>query len=143
MSINGVKYAWEGITVNAPHGEMVDITDINYDETAEKEALYGKGKKPVGYGKKNYSAKGKMTMRREEMLAWEKNAGKSLVDLPPFPIVVSYGAENQPTTTDVLRQCVITTKTGMGAAQGDPQVNVDVDFDILDGIEYDGIAAAD
>lgn len=141
--INGKKFAWEGIEVNAPHGEMVDITDIHYDENNEKEALYGKGNMPVGYGEKNVSSTGKMSLRREELLKWEKQAGMSVSKLAPFPITVSYAAEGQNTTTDVLRQCVITTKTGMGAAQGDPEVKVDLDFLILGGIKYDGIAVDD
>lgn len=141
--INGVKYAWEGITVNATHGEMVDIKDISYDESKEKEPLYGKGPMPVGVGYKNVSSTGKMTIRREEILKWEKQAGKALANLEPFPITVSYAAEGQNTTTDVLRQCAITTKTGMGAAQGDPEVTVDLDFLILGGIKYDGIAIDD
>lgn len=141
--INGVKYAWEGITVNASYGEMIDIKDINYDAGQEKEALYGKGPDPVGYGKKNRTATGKMTLRREEVLKWEKHEGKSLLDLAPFPITVSYAAEDQPTTTDVLRQCIVTNKAGMGAAQGDAEVTVDLDFTILGGVQYDDIAAGE
>ena len=141
--INGVKYSWEGITVNASHGEMIDIKDISYDENWEKEALYGKGSKPVGYGKKNQTATGKITIRREEMLRWEKQAGKALSEIEPFPITVSYAADGQNTSTDVLRQCTFTGKTGMGAAQGDGEITVDLDFLILGGVEYDGIATAD
>ena len=143
MSINGVAYAWEGITVNASYGEMIDIKDISYDEGQEKEALYGKGSKPVAYGKKNVTSTGKMTLRREELLKWEKHEGKSVIDLDPFPITVSYAAKDRDTTTDVLRQCVITNKAGMGAAQGDGEVTVDLDFLILGGVESDGIAAGD
>lgn len=139
--INGVKYAWEGITVNASQGEMIDIKDISYDESREKEALYGKGSHPVGYGKKNYSASGKLTLRREELLQWEQHEGKNVLDLSPFPITVSYAAEGMDTTTDVLRQCVITTRNGMGAAQGDGEITVDLDFLILGGVESNGIEA--
>ncbi len=141
MMINGKKYSWQSITTALPHGEAIDIKDISYDEGIEKEALYGKGNKPVGYGVKNQSSTAKITLRREEVDKWEKHSGKSVLNLPPFPITVSYGDDELPTVTDELRQCVVTNKSGMGAAQGDGEITVDLDLTVLGGIKYNDVEA--
>ena len=141
MAVNGRKYSWQDIVVHLPYGEVIDVKDISYDENVEKEVLYGRVGKAVGYGIKNQASNGKITLRREELDKWEKHEGKSVLRIPLFPITVSYGADEQPTVTDELRQCTITNKGGMGAAQGDGEVTVDLDILILGGILYNGVEA--
>lgn len=139
VQINSEKYSWASITVDLPHGEAIDITSISYDSNTPKTALYGKGNTPVGYSIQNKEQTGSMTIRREELLRWEKYLGKSVGDAAPFPITVSYAQEGGDTTTDELKSCIVTGKTGAGAAQNDTEVTVDIPFLILGGVVTNGI----
>ena len=137
--INRRKYAWVDITVRLSRGEVTEIKEISYDHGRDKEAIYGKGGKPVGYGLKNSESTGKMTLSKEELTRWEKEEGKVVTDMDPFLIVVSYGTEGQDTVTDELRECTITKRGGDGAAQGDASVDIDLEFIILGGMRLNGI----
>jgi hypothetical protein len=140
--INGKRYSWEDITVQMPHGVLVDIDSIEYSDEKEVEAVYGKGSNPVGYGTGNYSATGKATLLREEhdkFVEYAKRRGKSLYKLPPFVITVSYANEDQPTSTDVLKGCKI-TKVSHSGSQGDKATKVEYEFIILNGIWRNGLA---
>lgn len=140
--INGKKYSWEDISVTMPHGEMVDIQNIDYSDSKEIEPIYGRGSNPTGYGVGNYSAEGKLTLLKEEhdkFTAYAKRQGRSLYRIAPFPIVVSYANEDQPTKTDVLKQCKI-TKVSQSGGQGDKEFKAEYELQILGGIWRDGLA---
>jgi hypothetical protein len=142
--INGKKYSWEDITATLPHGVLIDVENVEYSDGKEVEAQYGKGSMPTGYGQGNYSAEGKISLLREEfnrLLAYAKSQGKSLYNLPPFPITVSYANEDQPTVTDILKS-VKFAKTSVSAGQGDKSVKVDLDIQIIGGIAWNGITPA-
>ena len=72
VQIDKEKYSWAGMTIDLPHGEVIDITAISYDSNTPKTALYGKGNKPVGFSRGNKEQTGTMTIRREELLKWQK-----------------------------------------------------------------------
>ena len=135
--INQKKYSWENLTVQMEHGELVDITAVDYDDERDMEALYGKGSKPVGYGCGNKKGSGKLTLRREEFLRMQANAGTSIYDMKPFPIVLNYAMDGQDIQTDVLEQCIF-TKRKAGGKQGDKDTSVELDFTILGGIKING-----
>lgn len=141
--INGKNYSWEDITIQLPYGTLIDVEDIEYSDEKETEANYGKGSNPTGYGEGNYSATGKMTLKREEfqrLLDHVKKNSKTLYGLEPFPVIVSYANDDQPTVTDKLPHCKFTS-TKNGAAQNDKKVNVELEFIILKPIEWDGVPA--
>ena len=137
--VNLRKYSWVDITVRLPHGEAIEIKEIAYDHSKDKEAIYGKGGKAIGYGVKNSESTGKMTLSKAELARWEKDEEKVVTDMDEFLIVVSYGTEGQDTMTDELRQCIVTKRGGDGAAQGDGAVDIDLEFTILGGIRFNGI----
>lgn len=139
VQVNSEKCSWHSITVNLPHGEAIDITAISYDSNSPKTALYGKGKRPVGYSSGNVEQSGTMSLRREELLKWEKYEGKAISKIKPFPINVDYAVDDGEITNDVLKNCVITGKTGGGAAQNDTEIVYEVAFLILGGIVSNGI----
>ncbi|MDI3547887.1 MAG: hypothetical protein PWR10_1539 [Halanaerobiales bacterium] len=141
--INGKNYSWEDITIQLPYGTLIDIEDIEYSDEKETEANYGKGSNPTGYGEGNYSANGKLTLKREEfqrLLDYVKKNSKTLYGLDPFPIIVSYANDDQPTVTDKLPLCKFTS-TKNGSSQNDKKVNVELEFIILKPIEWDGTPA--
>lgn len=143
--INGRNYDWESTTITLPHGTLVAVEKIEYSDEKEFKPVYGKGAKPRAYGSGNYKGEGKLTLRREEfekILAYCRLQGlKELYGLPPFPITVSYANEDRPLVTDVLQQCKF-TKTGSGSEQGAEKVDVELDFIILGGIEWNGLQGA-
>ena len=135
--IKGIKYDWESITLNMDHGELIDITSIDYDDERELEALYGKGSKPVGVGRGNYKGTGKLTMRREEFIKMEESAGSSIYEMEPWPIVASYAKDGEAIQTDTLEQCMF-TKRKNSHKQGDKETSIELDFIILGNIKING-----
>lgn len=139
--INGMRYSWEDITVHLPHGPLLDIESIEYSDSVEKEAIYGKGSMPRGYGIGNYEGEGKLTLKREEfnrLMDYVRAQKTSLYRLPPFNITVSYANDDQPITTDRLKG-VSFTETSTSASQGDTSVNVELSYIILNGIDWNGV----
>lgn len=144
--INGKQYGWEDISVNFPNGVLVGITEIEYSDKKDIEALYGKGSNPTGYGEGNYSSEGKAKLSRSEFenltSALTAEGAKSVYRHKPFPIIVSYANDDMPTVTDVLRSCKITSLSN-GPKQGDKSVDVEIQFQILDGINWNGMDGND
>lgn len=139
--INGKSYSWEDIGVVMPHGEMVNFQNVDYSDGKETEPVYGKGSNPTGYGTGNYSAEGKLTLKKEEhdrFIEYAKKLNKSLYKIPPFPVTVSYSNEDQPTKTDILKSCKI-AKVSQSGGQGDKELKVEYEIKILDGIWRDGL----
>lgn len=144
MAINGKRYSFEDITATMPHGTLIDFESIEYSDKIEIEASYGKGSNPRGYGRGNYSAEAKVIMLREEfnrLLEHLKGQGiKALYRTPPFTITVSYANDDQPMSTDVLRDCVFTERSG-SSSQGDSSTKVELSLLVLSPIEYNGLPA--
>lgn len=141
--INGRHYDWESITVNAGGPTpALDIVDVEYSDSQEVEEQYGKGRKARGYGLGNYTAQGKIKMKRRE---WTKlsaqlaaTGGGAILNHAPFTITVSYAQTDvDPTVTDTLKQCKL-TGTGTTLAQGDKTAEVEIPFRILGGINWNG-----
>ncbi len=44
MAINGNSYDWESIEIRLPHGVAVNIQEISYNDEADIEEHYGKGR---------------------------------------------------------------------------------------------------
>lgn len=141
--INGQVFDWESITVSLPHGVLIGVKDISYDDERPVEPIYGKGSKPIGRGRGNYKAEGKLTVLREEfdkILDYARGKGVAFYQLPPFPITVSYANDGEPVRTDVLPECVF-TKRSRKASQGNTELTVDLDFVILKPIRDNGVAS--
>jgi len=139
--INGKRYGWEDITINLPHGPLLDVESIEYSDKQDKEGIYGRGSLPRGYGVGNYEGEGKLTLKREEfnrLVDYAKAQKRSLYRLPPFNISVSYANDDQPITTDHIKG-VTFTETSSSSSQGDTSVNVELSFIILNGIEWNGL----
>lgn len=145
MSVNGLKYDWESMSVTGPHGEIAGITEIKYEDGQSVTGRYGKGSIPRGYGRGNYEASGSMVLDRDE---WEKLKkeltanGGGIYDHEPFPIVVSYANNDMETITDTLKKCKIAKFSGAGGSQGDDNVSpITCDLTILSPILWNGVPA--
>lgn len=138
--INGKVYDWADVAVKLP-GLDIEVQEISYDDELEKEAAYGKGNRPRGYGTGNYKSEGKMSLLKDDfddLVAYCKRRGVSLYKLVIPKIIVSYANQTQKTKTDEL-DTVTFTKTSQKSAQGDKALKVDIDFIIVNGIVRDGL----
>lgn len=137
MPINGRRYAWESITIQLPHGVMVDVDSIDYEDERKVNRTYGRGSRAQGYSRGNASGKGSLSMLREEYERLAAAMPNGKYGGNPFPVTVSYADEGRDTVTDTLEDCVFTTwKTG--GKQDDGDVKVTMDFEILGDILDNG-----
>lgn len=138
--INGMVYDWSDVSVKLP-GLEIEVQEISYDDEMEKEAAYGKGSRPRGYGTGNYKSEGKLSLLKDDfddLAAYCKRKGVSLYKLVIPKIIVSYANQTSKTKTDEL-DTVTFTKTSQKNAQGDKSLKVDMDFIIVNGIIRDGL----
>lgn len=140
--INGKNHDWSDVRIKFPDFEL-EVLEISYDDELEKEAKYGAGNKPRGYGSGNYKASGKMSLLREdyiELTTYAKSKNKGLYDLLIPKIVVMFANDNLPMQVDVLPNVTFTKKSNK-AAQGDKTLKIDIDFIITGVIETNGVKA--
>ena len=116
--INGNLHDWASMTIMFPSGLVIGIQSIDYDDECPIEERYGKGRTPRGYGRGNYKATAKMELDLDEAERLKLALGGSYYDGLPFPIVVSYAPDLQPTVVDVLPLCKI-VKVSTGSKQED------------------------
>lgn len=140
LKVNGKAYDWGDVDVKLP-GLVLDVQEVSYDDEEESEELYGRGKKPRGYGTGNYKASGKLSLLRDDyddLLAYCKAKNIPFFKLVMPSIVVSYANEGERTRIDELKK-VKFTKRSNKAAQGDKSLKVDIDLMIIGGIIQDGV----
>lgn len=140
LRINGKAYDWADVDVKLP-GLSIEVQEISYGDEVEKEAVYGKGQKPRGYGEGNYKAEGKLVLLRDDydaLLDYCKSQGVGLYKLTIPKIIVGYANAGDRTRTDVLNMVTI-KKSDHKGAQGDKSLKVDLDILIVHGIERDGV----
>jgi len=142
MPVNGTYYAWEDLAVLMPSGLQFDLQSIEYKHQRESEDVYGQGAAPRGEGRGNWSAEGKLVMKREgysQFLNYVKAQQKTVYTIPKFSITAVYGNSDQGLSDDQLLRCRI-LEVDKKAAQGDKSLNVEVPFKFED-IEEDGVSA--
>jgi hypothetical protein len=109
--IKGKEYDFEDIKIKLFDKEPIGITGIKYGHKQEAKFQHGMGKHAISYTKGKYEATGELSLLQSELEALQRTLpkGKSLTDIPPFDITVSYAMEGDAnTTTDTLKSCIIT-----------------------------------
>lgn len=88
----GKLAGWNSITTTMLGRDLVGATELAYDDTLEKENVYGSGGMPVGRGEGNYAAKLSITFLKEELDALQVSLGPGgrLTDIAPFDVTVQY-----------------------------------------------------
>lgn len=140
--VNGRTYGWEDIRAKLP-GFDLEIQSIEYGDGMEKEANYGTGSKPRGYGRGNYKADCKFSMLKDDyddFVAWCKTQGVSLYKLEIPKIVVSYAMDGERIKNDVINK-VTPTKVSNKATQGDKNLTVEIELLVYGVIKRDGLAS--
>ena len=102
----GKMAGWNSVTLNMLGRDVEAITAIAYDDSVEKENVYGAGKFPVGRGEGNYAAKASITILKEEVNALQNSLPPTmgLDSIAPFPIVVEY-EYNGFKKKDIIHNC--------------------------------------
>ncbi len=144
VMINGKQFDWGDITISLlPLTSVVySAKSISWDEELEAEAVYGKGRNPIGYGKGNWKASGKMEMLKSEFEALALTATNGILNLDPRTTVINVlynniGDSLVPVSVNTLSG-IRFTKVSDSASQGDKELKVSLDFLILGDIKRNG-----
>lgn len=130
--INGREYEWADIALNVGGIDIKGFRNVNYKESQEKEAYYGKGNKPrsIQRGNKNYT--GSLTFSQSEIIALKAAAGSlSLLDIK-VDIIVAYVPENSAKIRVVTILGAEFTDIEEKMAQGDKFMEIELPFVALD-----------
>lgn len=141
VRINGKSYDWGDISVKTPYGDF-EPQSIDYDDELEKEAVYGRGNMPRGYGTGNYKASCKMSFLLDDYEQLEdicKQRGVSLYKLLIPKIVVAYANDGDRPRIDEITKVGITKVANKGQ-QGDKNITVDVECGVFGKIVRNGVS---
>ena len=124
----GKVIGWNSITLNLLGRDVEGITALEYNDSTEKENVYGAGAYPVGRGEGNYTATASITIMEEErralMEALPSNA--RLQDIEPFSIPVAYTYQDK-VYKDIIHNCEF-MNNGVAVAQNDKTVAFQFDL---------------
>jgi hypothetical protein len=84
--------------------DVQGFEEITYEEVQETQLNYGKGRKPHSYSVGRSSYSGSLTLYHDTVAQIEASlpSGTTLLDLPPFPIVVSYVSPSGRIVKDIV-----------------------------------------
>ena len=122
--INGQIYDFESIKTILPTGMTLTIEKISYKDKKDDEVFTGSNGIPLGIGRGEYSGDCEVELGRAEydaLDAYASNHG-GFYNMPPIPIVVSYGHVGQAPVTDTIQ--VHFTERDFSAAKGDKNLKI-------------------
>lgn len=144
VMINGKQFDWGDITISLLPLTPIIFTAkmISWEEEYEATPVYGKGRVPVGYGKGNWKASGKIEMLKSEFEALNIISPKGVLGLDPRITTINIIYDNlseglSPLSVNTLTN-VRFTKIADTATQGDKELKVTLDFLILGAIKRNG-----
>lgn len=124
----GKMAGWNNVTLTLLGRDVEGITELSYNDSEEKENVYGAGKMPIGRGSGNYKAECSITLYKEEITALQRSLapGKRLTDIAPFDIAVSYEYDGF-IYKDRIRNCEF-TGNGVDVKQNDKSIATKFDL---------------
>ena len=122
--INGVIYDFESIKLMLPTGLSLTFEKISYKDKKDDEVITGASGIPIGIGRGEYSGECEMELGRMEYNLLEVHSAPfgGFYNMPPIPIVVSYGHFGQPPVVDTL--VVHFTERDFSASKGDKNLTI-------------------
>jgi len=122
--INGTIYDYESIKALFPTGRVFGLEKITYKDKKDDEVVTGTNGLPRGIGRGEYTGDVDVEMDRDEydLLDVYASTYGGFYNMPPIPIVASYGHNGQPITTDKLQ--VHFTERNFGGSKGDKNLKV-------------------
>jgi hypothetical protein len=141
--INGRQYEFADMSLILGGRDVTGFRGIKYTEKQEKEALYGKGNKPMSIQKGNISYEGEIKLTQSELETLKALArtqtGRSSIMALNLNAIVAYGnpAKGDVMITDRLYGIQF-TEDAKELNQGDKNMEVTLPFICLD-IEYQNV----
>ena len=125
--VNGRAYDWASVVLQLLGQTVIGVTAISYGHKQEKVNNYGAGVNPVsrGYGKREPTASITLEMKEVERIQAAVPAGGSLLDIAPFPIVISYVNDSNQLITHTLHACEF-TENKREVKTGDAEIQVEL-----------------
>ena len=122
--INGVIYDFESIKMILPSGLSITFEKIAYKDKKDDEVVTGSNGLPIGIGRGEYSGECEVEIGRAEYDQLDAYAAAygGFYNMPPVPIIVSYGHTGQPIVTDTLQTHF--TERDFSAAKGDKNLKI-------------------
>ncbi|MCL2608511.1 MAG: hypothetical protein FWD94_01210 [Treponema sp.] len=122
--INGVIYDFESIKLMLPSGLSITFEKVSYKDKKDDEVITGSNGIPLGIGRGEYSGECEIELGRAEFDMLDAFAASSggFYNMPPVPIVVSYGHVGQAPVTDTLM--VHFTERDFSASKGDKNLKI-------------------
>jgi hypothetical protein len=122
--INGIIYDFESIKAFLPTGMTLTLEKISYKDKKDDEVITGTNSLPIGIGRGEYTGSCEAELGRAEYDALDAYASAhgGFYNMPPIPIVVSYGHIGQPPVTDTLQ--VHFTERDFSTSKGDKNLKV-------------------
>ncbi|RTY80682.1 hypothetical protein EKL97_10480 [Flavobacterium sp. LS1P28] len=123
----GRMAGWNSVTLNLFGRDVEGIAEVSYDDTIDKELIYGAGKMPIGVGEGDYKAKFGLKLYQEEVIAIMDSLppGVRLQDIIGTDVIVQY-TYNTRIYKDIIRN-VEFTKVGKAVKKGDKTVEQTVE----------------
>jgi len=129
---NSREYEYADITVIAGATDITGLRGIEYKESAEKEVLYGKGRKGKSIQTGNLAYEGTLTVTQSAAIALDKSHPRGILALQ-LDLSVNFGnpLEGDALTTDRVIALQF-TEVPKGMKQGDKFMEVAIPFIALD-----------
>ncbi|MDR3145791.1 MAG: hypothetical protein LBU21_05895 [Treponema sp.] len=124
--VNGIIYDFESTKIMLPSSMIIVCESISYSDKKDDEVITGTNNLPVGIGRGEYSGDCEIEMSQADYNLLNASAAASggFYNMPPLPVIVSYGQTGQAITTDTLT--VHFTERKKGGKKGDKSLNVTV-----------------
>ncbi|MGL4367654.1 MAG: hypothetical protein ACRCTQ_05195 [Brevinemataceae bacterium] len=145
--INGKFFDWGDITISLlPLSPVLfSAKEISYSEEMEAEAIYGRGRAPIGFGRGNWKASGSLSLLKSEFEALALATPNGILNLDPRVVIINIVYSNMfegttPLSTDTLTG-IRFTKISDKAAQNDKSIYTSLDFTVFGNILRNGRGA--
>lgn len=139
--VNGLIYDFESIKLMLPTGLILGCESVEYSDEKNDEVICGTNNLPLGVGRGEWKGTCKLELQRFEYdkLNIFAAASGGFYNMPPIPVVASYGNMGQPPVTDTL--LVHFTKRDFKGSKGDTSLNVTIEGPQTMPMNSDGIIA--
>ncbi len=146
IMVNGKTLDWGDITISLlPLSACIfSAQSIYWEDELEAEGVYGKGYNPVGYGKGNWKASGKLEMLKSEFEDLAALAPNGILNMDPRYTTINVLYNNvlggSSLATNTLTG-IRFTKVSDSASQGDKALKVSLEFLIVGDVKRNGKSA--
>lgn len=126
MAFNSRQFEWADVTVIFGGSDLVGIRGIKYDEKAEKEALFAKGRNAHSIQTGNITVEGEITVLQSELESLIESGGGSILGIVA-DAEVNYGNPPSKLTTDRIEGLQF-TESPKELKQGDKNMEISLPF---------------